>query len=43
MVGTEEHVDAVINLHQVFLSLMLDLEEELGKMTSQDFRLNAKL
>jgi len=43
MVGTEEHVENVLNLHRVFLSLLVDLEQELLSMTSQDAKLNARM
>ena len=39
LVGKEEHVDDVLNLHRVFLSLLLKLEDELIEMTAQDKKL----
>ena len=33
MVGASEHIDKVINLHRVYLSLLLSMEHELQVMT----------
>ena len=42
MVGAREHIDKVINLHQVYLSLILSMEEEL-KVFSDDLAVLQRL
>lgn len=36
LAGTEEHISAVLNLHRVFLSFLLSLENDLFEMTIED-------
>jgi len=43
LVGAEEHIDSVVNLHKVFLSLVLSMEDTLFDMTIEDMALHAKL
>ena len=33
MVGAEGHIDNVVNLHRVYLSLLLSMENEIGGLT----------
>ena len=43
LVGSEEHIDSVINLHKVFFSLILGLENYISETTiEKDFGLHDK-
>ena len=39
MVGAEQHKEAVINLHKVYLSLMIELEKDLHILINDDMSL----
>ena len=39
MVGAEQHKGAVINLHKVYLSMMIELEKDLHVLTNDDMSL----
>ena len=39
MVGAEQHKGAVINLHKVYLSMMIELEKDLHILTNDDMSL----
>ena len=43
LVGNEDQVPVVINLHRVFLSLVMSIKAELFEMTVDDQKLNEKL
>ena len=43
LVGAPEHAESVINLHRVFLSLVLDLQDELRSQATGDERFTSKL